>query len=291
MTGKILAVLALSLMALLAANGASVAAERAEVGYVEDFVGTAGSYSILRDGVPQPVALLAPVMNGDLIRVGDARGSITLRLIDREDRMVISQANQNEVIEARPPDHPFWSGVFAWASLNVDIFAKPDTEQVSASIRAGSSSALDAPILDHREVVAPGRPLAVGWVSPDVLAIRILRAGKPVVTAKGIGGLWTGPPSGLPPGDYVLELSTPRESRRQDLLVADMSGMVALPPELARPDIPGELRNIATAVWLMSQDPSYRMEALGRVAADADRSRPAGIVADALIEGRVPRKN
>ena len=53
----------------LLTGSAFAAAASVEIGYVESFDGKAADFELMRDGKPQTFALLAPIMNGDVIKV------------------------------------------------------------------------------------------------------------------------------------------------------------------------------------------------------------------------------
>ena len=102
-----------ALLLVLSSSAAALASGRAvEIGYVESFDRAADAYAIVTDGVPKKVAILAPILNGDVVEVKDPSASITLRLVGRDDPVIISQANQTTPITAEVPEKSFWSGLF-----------------------------------------------------------------------------------------------------------------------------------------------------------------------------------
>ena len=209
-----------ALLLLLASSAAALAAGKGlEIGYVESFDRSADAYSIVSGGTAKKVAILAPIENGDVIAVKDPSASITLRLVGRDDPVVISQANQNQPITAEVPQKSFWSGLFSWTSASVDVFDQEQREQVSASIRGDGGKNLIAPLFATPQTLVAGkRALAIGWATPRTVDIQILnKGGKRVAEGRASGGLWTTPEIDWKPGIYRIEIASGGETVRQTL--------------------------------------------------------------------------
>ncbi|MBN9018421.1 MAG: hypothetical protein J0H11_13465 [Rhizobiales bacterium] len=261
-----------------------------EIGYVESFDRPADAYVIVSDGVAKKVAILAPILNGDVIEVKDPAASITLRLVGRDDPVIISAANQGTPVTTEVPQKSFWSGLFDWTSASVEVFDEEQRQQVSASIRGDDDKELSVPLLASPQTLVAGkRALAIGWPSPRTVEIRILKKGGQVVAeGRPSGGLWLTPAIDWKVGTYRIEIAAGGDTVRQTLQFIGPKKAPKLPAELTDPAAPAPLRASATAAFYAASDPAYVLEALQYVAPDARTSRPAKLLTLALIDGKRP---
>jgi hypothetical protein len=264
-----------------------------EIGYIESFDHSPEVYVLKTGETPRGVAVLAPVFNGDKIEVKDASAKLTLRLAGQDGPTVLSKANGVATITGQIPQKGFLSGIFGWTASVVQLLDREKREQVSASIRdLGSQMGgeLSAPLFSRPQVLLAGRrKLAIGWVSPLVVDIRVLDGdGRPVASGRGSGMLWTTSEVEWKPGDYTIEMAASGETMRQSLQVVPIEKGPNLPTELGDPAVPEPLRAIAVGTWYAADDPAFLLEALQHVAADADSSQPARLLTQAFIEGKRP---
>lgn len=265
-----------------------------EIGYIESFDHSADVYVLKTGDTRREVAILAPVFSGDTIEVKDAFATLTLRIVGQDGPIVLSTANDVATITGQIPQKGFLSGAFAWTASVVQFFDKEQREQVSASIRGNIESQMEgplaAPLFAHPQTILAGRrKLAIGWVSPGVVAIRILDgAGQPVANGRGSGTLWAAPEVDWKPGEYSIELAASGETLRQKLHVLPPDQGPKLPSELDDPAAPGPLRAAATGAWYAAEGPAFLLEALQHVAPDANSSRPARLLTLAFTEGKRP---
>ncbi|MCX5516298.1 hypothetical protein C3941_17210 [Kaistia algarum] len=282
-------IVALALV-VLSAGTALASGKAVEIGYVESFERGADGYSIVSDGVPKKVAILEPILNGDLIQVRDPTGSITLRLVGRDDPVVISQANQSVPITAEVPEKGFWSGLFSWTSGSVAVFDDEQRQQVTASIRGDDGKELIAPLFATPQTLVAGRrKLSIGWSTPRTVDIQILAKGaKRVAEGRASGGLWATPEIDWKAGTYRIEIASGADVVRQTLTFVAPKKAPPLPAEFSDPAVPAPLRAVASAAWYAAKDPAYLLEALQYVAPDARTSRPAKLLTLAFIDGKRP---
>lgn len=274
---------------VLAPTPRGSAADAPEVGYVEDLVRTTSADAILRGGAEVPLERLTPIRNGDHFRLTDARAKVVLRIAGLPAPLVVSQANQTVPIASALPEQGFWSGLLGWVGSSVVVFDRSERTQTTAAIRGDGDGELAAPMLAAPQILASGRrSLAVGWLAPNIVTVRLSSGSKVIAEGKGVGGLWIGPALDLRPGKYVLTLKTPDATVSRDVTVADVANLPKPPAALTRADIPGGLGQTAQAVWFAAQGKQYLLEALQHVAGDANTFKPASIVVDALIAGRQP---
>jgi len=264
-----------------------------EIGYIESFDRKADVYILKTGDTRRDVAILAPVFNGDTIEVKDASATLTLRLVGQAGPIVLSKANEVATITGRIPQKGFLSGVFGWTASIVQLFDREQREQVSASIRdLGSQSGdpLSAPLfVQPQNVLAGRRKLAIGWVSPGVVDIRILdQEGRPVVSGRGSGTLWATPEVDWKPGEYTIELASSGDTLRQSLHFLPPDRGPNVPSELGDATAPEPLRAAAMGAWYAAQGPSFLLEALQHVAPDSGSSRPARLLTLAFIAGKRP---
>ena len=279
----------LSALALAQPIAVAAAEQSPEVGYVEDLPQVGLADVIVRAGGNVPLELLAPIHNGDTFTLGDPKAKVVLRLAGRADPVVVSQENKGDKIDASPPTRGYFIGLLSWVGSSIVIFDKGERMEMTAAIRGDGGDTLSAPMLQAPQVLAAGRrPIAVGWLTPDVISIRFSMGGKTMAEGKGVGGLWVSPELELRPGRYVLSLKGPDGAISEDITVADAAYFPAPPADLTRTDIPGALGETAEGVWFASQGKQYLLEALQHVAAHSDDFKPAGILVDALIAGRQP---
>ncbi len=261
-----------------------------EVGYVEDLGHVGPADVIVRNGGNVPLELLAPIHNGDTFMLTEPNAKVLVRLAGRPDPVAVSQANEGDKIDASPPAHGYFTGLLSWVGSSIVIFDKGERTQTTAAIRGDGGDTLSAPILQAAQVLAAGRrPIAVGWLTPDVISIRLSNGSKTVAEGKGVGGLWVSPEVDLRPGKYVLALKGPDSAISVDVTVTDPVHFPVPPADLMRTDIPGPLGETAKGVWFAGQGKQYLLEALQHVAGDSGHFKPADIVIDALIAGRQPQ--
>lgn len=275
---------------VLSILAAEAGTQPVEIGYVESLDHKADAYSIRNGDTARKAAILAPILSGDVIRVLDPSAKMTIRLVDRPDAVVLSAANGETPIEAKPPEKSFWSGLLTWTGTSVEVFDDEQRQQVSASIRGDDAKELRAPLLATPQTIATGRrALAIGWLSPKVVQIRILsKSGKVIASGKGVGGLWTSPAVDWKAGNYRIEIAASGEKLTQTMQAVAPAKLPALPEALEAPGIPAPLKAASTGAWLASQDPRYLLEALQNVAPDAGTSRPARLLTIAFIDGKRP---
>lgn len=279
----------LGVAAIVLAMRAS-AAEPIEVGYIEDIKGNLAKIVLTRDGKSVPVVICGLVYNGDRFAVTDPKGTITLRLSGRPEPMVIGAGNGEFKLTVDEPKKGFLTGLVRWAAASIGDLDRKARSPVAMSVRDGPSGPLSVPLLAEKQVLAQGkRNVVIGWRgAPSMAEIKVVDAqGKIVASGRGSGRVWTSPVIDLPAGEYRIEASTPRERVAGTLEVVPASAMPPSPRELSDETVPRELRSAAKAAWLASQAKRYALEAYQLVAADADRSAPAGLVADALLAGHV----
>ncbi len=265
-----------------------------EIGYIESFDHKADVYVLKTGDARREVAILGPVFNGDTIEVNDASAKLTLRLVGQAGPVALSKANGVATITGQIPSKGFLSGVFGWTASVVQLFDREQREQVSASIRGNienlNGDLLSAPLFARPQAVLAGkRRLAIGWISPLVVDIRVLDGdGRPVASGKGSGTLWTAAEVDWKPGEYTIELAASGATLRQSLRFLPPDQGPKLPTELDDPAVPESLRAVAVATWYAAEDPAFLLEALQHVAPDAGSSRPAKLLTLAFTEGRRP---
>lgn len=266
----------------------AMAAEPIEVGYIENIKGNAAKIALTRDGKAEPVTICGLVYNGDRITVSDPRGAITLRLSGQPEPVVIGAEKGEYKLDFEPPKKGFLIGLVRWAAASIGDLDKKARSPVSMSVRSGPNGPLALPLLKDKQVLAEGkRSLMVGWQGAPSMADVTLSNGQGEIVAsgRGSGRVWRSPQVDLRPGEYRIEVSTPRERVGGSIEVVPASAIPPLPRDLTEEAAPHALRSAAQAAWLASQAQRYAFEAYQQVAADADRSAPAGLVADALLAG------
>lgn len=266
------------------------AAQPVEIGYVESFDRSPDLYSIQRGDKTNPVAVLAPIYAGDRIKVADPTAAIRLRLVDRPDLVIVSQANQAAPIEAAAPRTHFVTPLFEWVGRTINVFDKEEREIVAANIRGGGGD-LAAPALAKPQILAAGsQSLAIGWTGPKQVAIRLTDTrGKEIVATRGTGGLWTSPPVNLEPGRYALELRDGDKAISQSVQVV-AAAEAPRPATDATTALTPELRATAAAAWLAARDEHFMLAALQRVAPYARANGPGRLLTRALVAGRRPKE-
>lgn len=266
------------------------AAEPIEVGYIENIKGNAAKIVLTRAGRNEPVTICGLVYNGDRIAVADPKGRITLRLSGKTEPVVIGPEGGEFRIAVEEPKKGFLPGLVRWAAASIGNLDKKARATVAMSVREGPSGPLSAPLLGGRQVLAEGtRSLRLGWRGAASMAeVKVSNAqGQVVATGRGSGRAWTSPVVDLPAGAYRIELSTPRERVGGDIEVVAAAALPPYPSDLAEESVPRELLSAAKAAWLASQGQRFGLEAYQLVAAEAERSGPAGLVADALLAGEM----
>lgn len=261
-----------------------------EVGYVEDLSHVGPADSIVRGGGNVPLELLAPIHDDDSFVLTEPNARLVLRLAGRSDAVVVSQATAGNKVDATPPARGYLTGLLSWVGSSIVIFDKSERKEMTAAIRGDGGDTLSAPMLQVPQMLAAGRrPIAVGWLTPDVISIRLSDGGKTIAEGKGVGGLWVSKELDLRPGKYVLSVTGPGGAISEDIAVADPAHFPEPPADLTRTDIPDTLRETAQGVWFASQGKQYLLEALQHVAGEGGNFKPADIVIDALIAGRQPQ--
>jgi hypothetical protein len=277
------------LFSLLLGVAATAAEQSPEVGYVEDLDHVTAADAIVRAGGNAALELLAPIRDGDAFSLSDPKAKVTLRLAGQVNPVIVWQANKADKIAASPPTRGFFTSLLSWVGSSIVVFDRSQRTQMTAAIRGDGGDKLAAPILDMPQVLAAGRrPFAIGWLTPDVISIRLSMGGKTIAEGKGVGGLWIGPEVDFRPGKYVLALKSAGAVLSQQVTVTAASDIPQPPDDLARTDIPGALGETAKGVWFAAAGKQYLLEALQHVAADSDEFKPADILVDALIAGRQP---
>jgi hypothetical protein len=260
-----------------------------EIGYVESFDKSPNLYLIKRQGQkePEPVTILTPVYNGDVIEVSDPTASIRIRLVDRPEPVVISKANEATPLAAEPPKTHFVSSLYRWVSQTINIFDHEEREVVAANIRGGSGE-LAAPALAKPQTLMSGtQAIVVGWSGARQVSIRLTNSlGHEVASGRGSGGIWSSPPVKLDPGRYTIELKDADKTLQQSLQVVSAPDALKLPDDT--PIGPPELRETAVAAWLAAKDERFILAALQHVAPYARENQPARLLTKALVTGHRP---
>lgn len=278
-----------ALMAGLLLLGPAAGAEEREVGFIESYGPPGAALTIRRGAADVPVRLCARILDGDRIHLTRPNERVVLRLTDRPEPVVVTAARGDYVVEASPDGRGLLDGV--WDSIldAMNLLDTPERTRVSASIRGGGDE-FAVPLLSAPQTLLAGvRSLTLAWL-PDRLPVAItLRPAKgpPLVKdAKGLGGVWTSGPLDLRPGEYTVEIA-PRGARAVTgrLRVVARGTEPALPKELADPALPEAVRSFGAATWLALRDPSWRLEALQRVAPVARGFAPADRLFWTLAEG------
>jgi hypothetical protein len=261
-----------------------------EIGYIEGFDHSPDVYVLKTGDVRREVAILAPVFNDDTIEVTEPSATLILRLVGQEGPLVLSKANDVARISGQIPQPGFWSGIFSWTASAVQILDQEQREPVSASIRGEPRKELSAPIFATPQTVLAGRrKLTIGWVSPRAVDIRIVdRDGRSVTSGRGSGNVWTAPEIGWEAGAYTIELAANCETVRQSLQFVPPDQGPPLPADLANPTAPEPLRAAAMGAWYAAANPTFLLEALQHVAAEARSSPPARLLTRAFIGGKRP---
>jgi hypothetical protein len=261
-----------------------------EIGFVESFDHKAEEYVIHRGNRDLPVAIMTPIETGDRIEVRDPTAKIVLRLLNHATPVIISRSNLDTPLSDTPPPRTFWTPLIAWASKQLDIFDHEEREQVSASIRNSAGAGLSSPLLSAAQTLPAGRQsIAVGWIGPARVDVHLYdAANKEITSGRGADRLWLSQQLQLSPGDYVLDLSVGTAHVRQKIVVVPPSAMPDLPLDLARDDIPENLRQVAAGAWLAARDRRFMLAGLQHVAPLAHDFQPAKLLARALTRGEQP---
>lgn len=273
---------------LMALNASARAEEKAEIGYIASFNKPAESFILRRDGVDHPLSLLTPVRSGDVIEVRDPAARITLRLVGRDNPVIVTQANDGQPLEGKAAERGLSDGLLGWAAETVAIFDRDERERVVANIRGGNGQTLTSPVMGVPQRLTAGRQvLAFGWTSPRVVNVEVFDAtGRNVISGKGVGPLWLSPPVELEPGRYRVKLTAGSQAMQQELIAVAQSGSLALPAETEDASVPDELSSVAKAAYLAATGPEHAMDALATVGPIARSSAAARLVALAIINGQ-----
>jgi hypothetical protein len=260
-----------------------------EIGYIESYSDKPEEYVLHHGNQKLPIAVMTPVRSGDRIEVKNPTAKIVVRLVDRPTPITISQSNLDTPLLDTPPAHPFWTPLIAWASKQIEIFDNEERDQVAASIR-GETTGFSVPLLATRQVLPAGkRAIAIGWLGTAPAHIRIANMNdRTISSGDGTDGLWYDTELEYEPGRYTIELSIGSSHVKQELTFVRPSEWSGSPAELARNDVPVQLREVATAAWLASRDLKFSLAAFQRVAPIASESRAANLLARALIRGERP---
>jgi len=260
-----------------------------EIGYVEDFSGLPGRYIVHRGGQDIPIRLCLPLYKDDTIEALDEKGRVTLRLMDHPDPVVWSRADKDTKLSTDAPKASSWPDLMGSMLAALSPFDEQKRERVLTTIR-GDGGDFDVPLLQGGQVVAAGqRSLAIGWLKASAvteISITAKDGRKLVKKAKGTGGLWASPTLNLKPGQYQVTVATGSGEASGTLDVVAPGELPQAPAELEQATVPEPLRHVAQAIWLGAQDGGrYRLEALQLIADDRG-TRPAAVLAEALIAGK-----
>ena len=260
-----------------------------EIGYVDDFIGKADRYQLIRDHKIFPVKLCLPLLSGDHIVALDDAGRMQLRMIDHPDVVVWSRGDKDTPLTAIVSKESYWSGFLDWTVASLSPFDDQKRERVLTAIRGDGGAKFDVPLLNVPQVMASGkRIIVIGWLKPSaVIAITITdKSGKLLVDkGKAAGGLWSSPVLNLIPGTYRISAVSGAATITNEIKVVDSTKIPSFPEELTRASVPEPLRHTVQALWLSAQDDGrYQLEALQLIANDTN-VRSAKVLSEALIGG------
>jgi hypothetical protein len=278
-----------------------------QVGWIDHFEGSAGYYALVRNGRNIGIECCwTPLYAGDSIVVHYESARVFLNFGGDRDVRVCHKKNSSADCDEESPyvikGHGNtgairylmqWAADYLTGWFSTHPLPAPGEQD---AVARGAASPLTVPLLDFEEghVLAGSRKLQLAWhggAPPYRLEIRREGGKDPVLRLESVSITRTSIPGFiLNEGSYSFDIADAQNQRvaKRFKVVAD-SELPAIPADLAKADIPNDMKETLAAAWLSSQSHGlWAWEAYLETADIADSYAPATVLRDALERGKTP---